>query len=99
MLAGAAMVLAGYLWSNHARTLGPQHTVDATLSQAEQWEASALALLPTTEAAQRTRAVRRPKLLSEIEIAELLRAVEEMKPTAGRFARDAEGLVQLGSAP
>ena len=99
MLAGAAMVLAGYLWSSHARTVWPQHTVDAALSQAERWEASALALLPTTEAVQRTHAVRRPKFLSEIEIAELLRAVEEMKPTAGRFARDAEGLVQLGSAP
>ena len=86
--AAAACLLAGGL----ARA-------DAEETEEERWERAALAVLPPPPTAQLTRVARRPGLISDAEIDALLVAVEQMQPTAGRFARDAQGVPQLGSAP
>ena len=86
--AAAACLLAGGL----ARA-------DAEETEEECWERAALAVLPPPPTAQLTRVARRPGLISDAEIEALLAAVEQMQPTAGRFARDAQGVPQLGSAP
>ena len=108
LAAAAATIFAGYLWqmrnSGGGGLLGtppPLETAGsaAALAQVERWEDAALAVLPDVEVAQRTSAVRRPQLLSDTDIDELLTSVGKMRKTAGRFGRDAIGIQQLGSAP
>lgn len=100
-VAAAATVLAGYAWSSRGGGDGSGgDAVRPVQQQDERWESAALTALPPLDVAQRTRAVRRPRLLSEAEIEELLRAVECMRRDgAGRYARDASGVQQLGAAP
>lgn len=93
-------LLAGYYWSSGAVPRGSGGVGSAAMRRDQRLESAALAVLPPVDVAQRTSAVRRPKLLSDAEINQLLSAVERMRRHgAGRYARDANGVQQLGTAP
>jgi hypothetical protein len=73
---------------------------DGDQAKHERWATAALAVLPSVAAAQRSRAVLLPRLLTKREIHTLLTTVACIQPTAGRFSRDAGGEMHPpGKAP